>query len=66
MPITRTNAGTSKSNEEKSFAISSCPRLVAHASGLAHSGSSGRLFGAPYYSRNSTISQLAEFGGPGW
>jgi hypothetical protein len=29
-----------------------CPRLVAHASGVAHSGSSGRLLGAPCRTRN--------------
>ena len=34
-------------DQERSLAISWCPRLVAHASGVAHSGSSGRLFGAP-------------------
>jgi hypothetical protein len=41
---------------ERSLAIASCPRLVAHARGVAHSGSSGRLFGAPDRSRNLTIS----------
>ena len=40
---------------ESSLAILSCPRLTAHASGVAHAGSSGRLFGAPRRSRNLTI-----------
>ena len=38
-------------------AISRCPRRSAHASGVAHGSSSGRLAGAPRASRKSTISR---------
>ena len=52
----RFQTGCLRDAQRSSAATLSWPRLTAHASGVAHSGSSGRLFAAPWSSRNVTIS----------